>query len=484
MLYVVSVFFLCFGSDCKGQRLPASEEWIEKCKKKDSYLWHCLRKARDYYKCEFIVDDDIKTRDDDVEGFIENFNERAGDLQKWECICFLIDCYTWDLSNPSVSIKAAMTNVQSIRPEIERHGNFFNFKKQYPSFRRWMTQTFKLNPEKLEKDVRYFLKMYTVILDTKRESGFRLTFPDVYTVVNLGLTKCNSNSPAEGFSFITDTYKNPHEFNKSQVILNAEVVCTINCLALQDVKPFLKRSLKVLHSIGVYSADAPRSAHTLPAAVRQMERGEYVVGEDDEKLSKHKFRHNQRLRNDDIKKQIFKNSDSKLKQALEEQDREKRKLWLKERAISDVILTTPSRSRRLSALRTRSRSRSRRPMRRRSSNNKNSSNKPAILGRVRRMQLSGGRGGAASNILSMNVKEAFQSVKERSKSVARMISRRREGEEGSSDGNSGDNKNDETGSMSVSRDEGDEGDELIAESALVTPEKQKRVKSGKEELST
>ena len=69
-------------------------------------------------------------------------------------------------------------------------------------------------------------------------------FPDVHTILELGLTKCASNSPSEGMSFISNLCKTAHQFNKSQSILNAETIISINGLAIQFCKPFVRKSIK------------------------------------------------------------------------------------------------------------------------------------------------------------------------------------------------------------------------------------------------
>ena len=196
--------------------------------------------------------------------------------------------------------------------------------------------------------------------------------------------------------------------------------------------------------MGLYSADAHRSAHHLPAAVRKIERGEYIIGEDDEKLSAYKSKHNQRLRNDDIKKQIFMNSGGRsLRQGLEDSEFEMKKRWRKEEAVSGILLTPSSRSGRNA----RARCRSVGAGARRRQSMAGSGRSSARRGRQ-------GRGGGSirgGSIRGGSIRGGWSqitsNIKERSKSVARGLLRRArvrgvQGEEEEENGQGGnDNSN-------------------------------------------
>ena len=196
-------------------------------------------------------------------------------------------------------------------------------------------------------------------------------------------------------------------------------------------------------------------------------------------LSAYKNRDNRRSRKDDILKDIFKNSGGDaLKQDIEANDMEKRKRWLKEQAVSDILLNTPL-SRRRSGFRGRNNSSSKPMTQRRSGGRRGSGRRgrgdrrslkrtPAMM-RSNRSQSRRRSVQSQSSLMGGSIRR----LKERSKSVARMVVEKEKGEE-SYDEDTQDDDDDESAG---------EQKEGFKPESMVTPEKKGKGKRGKDEIS-
>lgn len=78
----------------EGQAFPEGEKFLAECKDESTQLCKTLTRARIVYGFEIDISINVAARDEEIRGFLNDFDDRMPCLKQWEVLSFLFDMFT------------------------------------------------------------------------------------------------------------------------------------------------------------------------------------------------------------------------------------------------------------------------------------------------------------------------------------------------------------------------------------------------------